>query len=118
MQLQVLTSHPEPGATGPPPCWGLPCPWSACKAEECQWPVRPADKGLRSTDHRAPAGDPGPNLPGHRWREWSRYPPQDTAGRRGPGTCFSNQLPGEAMLLACRPCLGNYCSIACPGLAS
>ena len=41
MQLQVLTSHPEPGATGPPPCWGLPCPWSACKAEECQWPVRP-----------------------------------------------------------------------------
>lgn len=37
----MLTSRPEPAAAGPPPCRGLPRPWSVCEAEEPEWPASP-----------------------------------------------------------------------------
>ena len=40
-ELQMLTSRPEPVAAGPPPCQGLPRPWSVCEAEEPEWPASP-----------------------------------------------------------------------------
>lgn len=64
------------------------------------------------------AGGSTPLVPRRGSREHARCAPQDagSAGRRGPGTCISNQFPGEATLLARRPCLGNYCCyMACPG---